>query len=190
MENGFTGRAPYQGVNSSKVFSGKYETETTKKIYAESAEYMANIIKERIKERGIVYTFADFGSYKGELMQEILETLSEYNFRTIGIDFEENLKENEVVQEKIPADLSKLPLKDRSIDFGIARYVLIWNSPEKQKKILSEISRVIKDFVIVQHAGSDNDNPEKWRKRLDDLFDSKEIPKLERHGHFFLRKQK
>lgn len=117
-------------------------------------------------------------------MKNVLNLLNNYNFHTLGIDTELALKENYVAQEKIPANLTKLPLKDKSVDLAMMRYVLQWNSQESQQKILQEIARVIKGFAIIQHVGADNTYTELWRHNFNDVLDGQEVPKLERHGHF------
>lgn len=173
-----------QGEKASEIFSGKVEVGPVKKIFSDSAELFADIIRGRLTAGGD-YRLADFGSYKGELLENVCKLLPGFNLHTIGIDLKNNLEENEVAQEKIISDLCDINLENKSVDLGFARYVLHWNSPEKQKQILKEIVRIIKDFTIIQHVGADNKNPETWRQKLDDLLDGEEISKLERHGHFF-----
>lgn len=87
-------------------------------------------------------------------------------------------------EKKNTADLTKIPLEDNGVDIGMARYVLVWNDSEKQQAILKEISRIIKNFAIIQHAGADNENPDDWRKNTNELL-SGIIPKIKRSGHFF-----
>lgn len=178
-----------QGVRASEIFSGKVEVTPVKKIFGESAQMFSDIIKERLGAEGGNYRMADFGSHKGELLENICKLLPEFNFHAIGIDLENNLKENKAAQEKISADLGNIPMEDKSVDVGFARYVLHWNNLKEQEQILKEIARIVKDFAIVQHVGADNESPAQWRGRVDDLLDGKEIPKLERHGHFFSSSQ-
>lgn len=178
-----------QGVRASEIFRGEVMIEPVKKIFGESAQVFSDIIKERLGTEGGNYELADFGSYKGELLENVCKSLTKFNFHTIGIDLENNLMENKAAQEKISADLGNIPMKDKSVDIGFARYVLHWNGTEKQEKILKEVARIVKDFAIIQHVGADCKNPSKWRSRVDDLMDGKEIPKLERHGHFFSSSQ-
>lgn len=99
-----------------------------------------------------------------------MEQLSDYKIQTVGIDIDAHLQENTIAQRKVPANLSNIPLESNSVDFGMMRYVLQWNALEDQKKILEEINRVTKDFVIVQHLGADNTDSMEWRSRLDELF--------------------
>lgn len=173
-----------QGLKASEVFGGQFKSETVKELYGESAQTFAEIIKSRIlKDRK--YTFADFGSHKGDLQKNILSLLPEYNFHTIGVDIEKNLKDNDVADDKVVAKLTDLPFGEGSIDFAIARYILVWNNPENQQKILKEIARTVKDFAIVQHAGADIENSDEWREKLDDLFDGAEVPSCKRTGHYF-----
>lgn len=176
------------GDAASNVFAGALElkSDAIEKLYSESAEYFSNIIKNRLTDKEKIYKIADFGTYKGELLKNILELLPDYKFNTVGIDaIEKNLEENKVVDEKVASDLIKIPLKDKSVDLGIARYVLAWNSKEKQQQILREISRIVGNFAIVQHAGADNIYSDLWREKLDDVFDGQEVPELERRGHYF-----
>jgi hypothetical protein len=173
-----------QGVKASEVFSGQFKSETVKKLYSESAQTFAEIIKAQIlKDKK--YIFADFGSHKGDLQKNILSLLPGYNFHTIGVDVEKNLKDNDVADNKVVSKLTDLPFGEGAIDFAIARYILVWNSPENQQKILKEITRTVRDFVILQHAGADIENSSEWRLRLDDLFDGEEVPSCKRTGHYF-----
>lgn len=178
-----------QGTKAPEIFSGKVEVEPVKKIFGESAKLFADIIRIRLGASGGTFRLADFGSHYGELLENICKLLPEYDLQTVGIDLESNLQENKAAQEKISADLAHIPMGDNSVDFGMARYVLHWNSAEKQKQILKEIARIIKDFAIIQHVGANSENPAQWREKVDDLLDGKEIPKLERHGHFFTSSQ-
>lgn len=175
----------FQGEKTSSVFSGKGYSKTTREAYEKSAKYFSKIIRTELPDKTIKYTFADFGCYKGELLQNVLNQLKNYNFYTIGIDTKANLQENNVAQEKISGNLTNLPLKNNSVDCGMMRYVLQWNNLKDQEKILKEVYRVIKNFVIIQHTGPDNLYPEKWRIKFNELFTGKQIKKLKRTGGFF-----
>jgi ubiquinone/menaquinone biosynthesis C-methylase UbiE len=175
----------YQGEKASEIFRGEVEVEPIKIIFGESARLIAEVIRKHLNAEGGTYRLADFGSHKGELLENICKLLPEYNFQTTGIDLENNLKENKTTQEKVAADLGNLPIKESSIDIGFARYVLHWNNREKQEQILKEIVRIVKKFAIIQHVGADSEKSAEWREKVNDLLDGKEIPKLERHGHFF-----
>jgi len=180
-----TQRTIEQGENSSKVFSGEMnKSETTKELYGQSAEFFANIIREKLTPDR-EYKLADLGCYGGELLQNILDFLPEYQFNTIGIDCEKNLANNKSAEEKIVADLEQIPLADKSVDVAISRYTLAWNNAEKQKEILKETSRIVHDFAIIQHAGADGENSDAWRAKFDDLFDGNEVPSCKRVGYYF-----
>lgn len=174
----------FQGATASIVFKDVGRTETIHEIYGKSTQYFAGIITG-ILDKNKNHTFADFGGHKGELLQSVMDQLSDYNLQTVGIDIDAHLQENTIAQRKIPANLSNIPLESNSIDFGMMRYVLQWNALEDQKKILEEINRVTKDFVIVQHLGADNMGSVEWRSRLDELFIGEQVPKLKRSGCFF-----
>jgi hypothetical protein len=62
---------------------------------------------------------------------------------------------------------------------------LQWNSPERQQAILSEVSRIINNFAIIQHAGADIVDTKKWRERMDNLLCGNDVQKVKRSGHFF-----
>jgi len=175
-----------QSKESSSVFSGKFESETTRELYNESAKIISDIIKEKLDDKTEKNKFVDFGSYKGELLKEVLNLLPGYNFHTIGIDVEKNLEGNEVVKEKIVANMTKkIPLDDHSVDIGMMRYVLTWNNLEEQQNILKEIARIVKKFVVIQHGGADNDNTDMWRKKMDDFLSGEKIPRVKRKDYFF-----
>jgi len=173
-----------QGENSSDVFGGANKTKTTVEIYGQSPEFFANIIRQKLnpdKE----YNLADLGSFDGKLLENVLKLLPEYKFRTFGIDREQNLKNNHSAQEKIAAEIDWIPLSDKSMDIVLGRYILVWNDPEKQKRILKEIGRITRGFAIVQSAGSDTEGSDAWREKFNHLFSGKDVPKLHRVGHFF-----
>lgn len=176
-----------QGIRASEIFSGKVEAKPLKKVFGESAQFFSDIIRNKLTPGN--YNLADFGTHKGELLENVCSSLPDFNFHTVGIDLEANLRENKAAQEKVAADLGKIPMEDKSVDIGFARYALHWNDIEKQEQILKEIARTVKDFAIIQHVGADAENPMKWRERVNDLLDGKEIPKLERHGHLFSSSQ-
>lgn len=178
-------RRLFQGEKTSLVFRGEGRTETVREVYGESAGYFSNIFRAKIKDKDVEHTLIDFGCHKGELLQNILDQLKDYRFYTIGVDTEVNLQENNIVQEKVPGSLTNIPLEGGSVECGMMRYVLQWNSPENQKKILQEISRVVKDFIIVQHAGSDNVSPKEYREKFDKLFRGEQVKKLKRSNCFF-----
>jgi hypothetical protein len=174
-----------QGENSSKVFSGEEnKTQTTVELYGQSAEFFADMIRERLMPNR-EYKLADLGCYGGELLQNILDLLPNYKFHTIGVDCEKNLENNKSAEEKIVADLEQIPLADKNVNVAISRYTLAWNNAEKQKEILKEISRIVCNFAIIQHAGADGENSNDWRAKFDDLFDGDEVPACKRTGYYF-----
>ena len=173
-----------QGGGAHDVFSGKVESETVRKTYEESVQYFSDLIKNQIAPGN--YKIADLGSFKGELMDNLVSKLPEYDFDVISVERDENaLRGNKSSNKKIVASLDNIPLENKSIDIAIARYVLVWNEIDKQREMIKEIGRVAKGFGIIQHSGSSEDYPEEWRKRISILFSGKEIPKLKRENHFF-----
>jgi ubiquinone/menaquinone biosynthesis C-methylase UbiE len=174
------------GAGSSGVFSGEsLKTKAEREMYGESADYIAGIIRERISKDG-EKTFLDIGSFKGELLKNILAKLPEYNIHAITLDTDEKaLQNNDSAQEKIVADAAIIPLPDKSVDIIAMRYVLQWNTLERQEAILSEINRTLKGVAVIQHVGADCAETKKWRERMDDLLDGEEITKLKRDGHYY-----
>ncbi len=173
----------YQGENSSQTFSGENKTQTTFELYAQSADFFANNIKQKLIPQQ-EYIFADLGCYGGELQESIINLLPQFQFYTIGIDHENNLLNNNFAHEKIGADIERVPLKDNSVDIALMRYVLHWNIAEKQKRILKETMRLIRDFAIIQHVGPDQSDAVSWREKITVLLSGK-VPKIERYGHFW-----
>lgn len=174
-----------QGEKSSQVFGGQGHYLASKTLYTESANYFSEIIKERLSPTK-KYVLIDLGSFKGELLSNILKIIPQYNFYTIGVDKDSlSLKENKIVKEKIIGDLSNIPIKDKSADLVIGRYILVWNKETKQKEILNEISRITKVFAIIQHAGADSLCAKEWRKAFDLLFNGENISKLKRENYYF-----
>jgi len=180
---------PNMGDSTSRVFRGEYISNANKEMYAETAEFFADEIKKRLPLREEPYVLIDVGSFQGELLGELLKKMPGYKFQTIALDINEvALGDNQVTDKKIVADAGKIPLADKSVDVVIVRYMLQWNYEEKQKKILQEIARVVKEFALVEHVGADIADTDGWRKKMDDLLDGEEIPKMKRGEHFFSSK--
>ena len=175
------------GEAASDIFAGKSEeSEAIQKIYNKSPLIYAEIIRRYLPAISKLYKLVDLGSHKGELVKTLLFRLPEYKFQVIALDTDEDsLSENKNVDYKIVADAEKIPLADKSVDLVIARYILQWNSLEKQKRILSEIKRIVSNIAIVEHVGADNQYPDVWRERINDLFDGEEVPKLKRKNYYF-----
>jgi ubiquinone/menaquinone biosynthesis C-methylase UbiE len=177
--------APDMGSNTSKVFSGETLSQTNIEMYGQTAEFFAGEIRERLPLRDEPYTVIDVGAFQGELLADILEKLPEYHFKTIAVDINEQaLRKNMASEDKIVAHAEALPFADKSIDIAIVRYLLQWNDAEKQKQILKELSRTIKEFALVEHVGSDIVDTDEWRNRMDKLLDGSEVPKLKRAEYF------
>jgi len=181
-----------QGESTSEVFAGKYVFEATKELYAQSAPYISSIIEKLLppmEPETLKYELTDLGSFKGELLSNIISRLPQYHFHTTAVDINEiALRENNADQ-KIVAELNKLPIKNLSQDVVTARYVLVWNTLTDQQRILSEIARITKGVAIIQHAGADSKNSDEWRYNLNKLLTGIDIPKLKREGHFFSSRQ-
>ena len=175
-----------QGEASKEVFSGLIEKPAIKELYSESATFFAEIIRSRLSPRDIPYEMLDVGSFKGDLVREVVRNLGgNYKVHTIGIDINENaLAENSAVERKVVADVASMPFGDHSFDFSEARYVMPWNELEKQKEILREISRVSKRFAIIQHAGADNTDTVSWQTAIHGLLNGG-VDKLKRQICYF-----
>jgi ubiquinone/menaquinone biosynthesis C-methylase UbiE len=174
------------GSGTSRIFSGQGTTETNKLHYGETASFFAEEIKKRLPISGEPYVLVDLGTFKGELLADILKLLPKYKFKTIGVDInEEALADNTVVDSKVVANAEKLPFNDRSIDIAIMRYVLQWNVIKVQKDILKDISRVIKRFALLEHNGPDNVHAQEWRKHSDGLLGGSRVAKMGRKNYFF-----
>jgi ubiquinone/menaquinone biosynthesis C-methylase UbiE len=174
------------GTATSEAFNGSNENKAIQETYGETPQFFADEIQKRLQEKDKQYTIADVGAYKGELLGNLLQQLPDYNFETIGIDINNTaLAENNSAQEKVVATADSLPFADHSIDTLIARYVLQWNNPDKQQKILAEMARVSKEFALIEHAGADISDPNPWREKTDELFSGVKIPKLKRGEHYY-----
>lgn len=174
------------GENTSKVFSGEGTSLAVKEMYAESAPFFAELIKNNLSEREEPYSLLDIGTSRGEFLKEIIDRLPGYHFNTFGTDINEKaLQENKTVENKIISNLASLPFEDNSMDVGTMRYILSWNTPEQQAQILKEVNRVMKRFTIVQHGGAPRENADAWRDRVSDFLGGNEIPKVKRTGYYF-----
>ncbi|MFA5992642.1 MAG: aldolase/citrate lyase family protein [Candidatus Pacearchaeota archaeon] len=189
-----------QGKATSAIFSGKGSSMASKLMYNETDDLFTKILKESIMQinsksptspnlvPNISCTLADFGSYKGELLEDIkskLAHLSVCKLKTIAVDrLSESIAQNPA-DEKIVGNLNSIPLADKSVDFAIARYIMVWNPKETQKQILKEMSRVTKNYVILQHCGPTKADAKIARKRLNRLFYGNEVPKLKRTSNCY-----
>lgn len=171
------------GKNTSKVFYGEAKTKASQETYNETPGLLSNEIRKRLPS-GKKYTIGDIESFKGELVNKLLQITPEYDFHTIAVDINERALSENNLDEKIIANAENLPFKDNSIDVSVVRFVLQWNFFERQKKIIKEIARTTRKFALIEHAGSENINPNLWRQKINLLF-SGEIPKLKRGEHFF-----
>lgn len=176
---------PDMGEQTSKVFAGEYVSETNKEMYAETAQFFADEIRKRLPVREQPYIIADIGSYKGELLVNILKLLPDYHFETVAVDVNKHALSDNSAGQKIIADSEKLPFVNNSVDLIIIRYLLAWNNAAKQKRILEQIAQSVNKFALVEHAGADINETEKWREKMDDLLNGIEVPKMKRSGHFF-----
>ena len=165
-----------QGVNAQKLFYGQMEGQAVELFYSESAELFANTIS-KIMAPGS-YSLIDLGGHKGELFSEVKEKLPDYHFKAIIADKVDGIDPN-LGAEKIVTDVTHTPFENKSADIVIVRYVLAWNTPENQKEILKEISRITKGIAIIQHQGADSDNPALLSEAQSKLF-SGDIPELKR----------
>lgn len=172
------------GVSTFEVFKGYSESGAVKEIYGESAVLFAEIIKSKIQPEG-THSLIDIGSAKGELLSEILKLLPQYSFIVTATDTNPKAIEENIATNRIVADAESLPVNNKSIDIALMRYVLQFNSLQSQEIILSEVSRVIKKIGIIQHAGSDNDDPQGWRDRVDQIFSSDNLPQIKRAGMYY-----
>lgn len=186
IEYNFNGRKEVQnmGENTSKAFSGKAESRAVQDLYNETPKIFSNEIKKRLMPDR-QYTIADIGSFKGELLKQICDMLPEYKLKGIAMDINKKILKENNFKLRIASKAEEMPFNDRSIDVEIMRYVLQWNYPKNQKMILKEISRTIKEFALVEHAGADNENSKEWRKKHDKLYNGEEISKLKRGEHYF-----
>lgn len=175
---------PISDMGETSYFKGKSECTAIKEVYGESAELFADIIKSKLPKGK--YSLLDIGSSKGELLTEVLKLLSDYSFDITVTDINEKALSASIVSgKKLVADAEALPIPEHSIDVALMRYVLQFNKLEHQINIVNQISRVIKGFAIVQHAGSDNENPDDWRRRIDKVFKDEQLPQLKRDGMYW-----
>ena len=174
------------GVDTSHVFSGDAKSESVRKIYGESAGLFADLIRQYLPPTSDEYTLADLGSFKGELLKKVVSNLDPgYKIKTIGIDINEEAMQDNPADERIVSSVDALPLADKSVDISIMRYVLQWNTLEKQAEILKELNRVTRKVGIVQHCCPDDQNADEWRRHSDDVYDGEEISKMKRAAYYF-----
>jgi ubiquinone/menaquinone biosynthesis C-methylase UbiE len=172
-----------QGMLAEKLFHGISNNKTIKLVYGESANLFSDVIKKEYKNNK-KYNLLDLGSHKGEFLQDLLTKLPEYDFNTTAVEFNNFDLEQNIADNKILSDVKKIPTEDKKFDITISRYVLAWNSLDNQRKIISEMKRLTKGIVILQHQGADNDNPEELQNSSRELF-SGVVPTLKRDEFYF-----
>lgn len=152
------------------MFHGHAKSVASKLIYSESAKLFADIIKNNFKPGS--YTLIDLGGHKGEFLSDLLNFLPGYNFESTIIDMENDIYTS-LKSKKIISDIINSGLSDKSADIIILRYVLAWNSLEKQKEILKEVSRICKGICMIQHQGSKNNDSLLFQSEFGEI-----IPKM------------
>lgn len=172
------------GAGSERIFSGKAESKPVQELYNETQKLFSDEIRKRLLPNR-EYAIADIGSFKGELLKQVCDKLSEYRLKGVAVDINQNVLGDNIFEARIVGKAEQLPFEDESVDVEIMRYVLQWNYPENQKNILKEISRTIKEFALIEHVGAENEEPDEWRRRNDKLFDGSSVSRLKRGEHFF-----
>lgn len=172
-----------QGERTSNVFAGKGCSAASQKIYGESAALFAALIDDAHSSADGPYVLADIGSFKGELMVELIERLRSHAFNTIAVDINREALANNLADRRIVADVVDTQLPDKSVDLTICRYVLQWNPPDKQRHILRELDRITKRTVILQHFGCDDSDPS-HRVHIDAALSGEHVPKLLRKDYY------
>lgn len=112
---------------------------------------------------------ADFGGAEGTVLGTISQQLKEEGYRKITpVDLDVNLESLKKKNQNlvgVKASLLDIPMKDNSVDAGVLRFVLPYNTKEKQEQILKDIAGSIKPggvLVIFQDGGYSKDKGEKY----------------------------
>jgi hypothetical protein len=171
-----------QGTNSINSFHGLGASNAIKLFYGDSAELFAKIIKDNLLPGK--YTLADLSGHKGELLNDILNKLNQYDFDAVIIDKIPGLDNENIKAKKIVNNIINNEIPDKSIDIVIMRYVLPWDKYENQTLILKEVRRICRGIAIIQHQGAPDENPEFLQKASLKLW-SGIIPSLKRDSGFF-----
>ncbi len=169
-----------QGVNASLLFRGTSHSREASLFYGESADLFATIIKSELVPGA--YTLADLGGNKGEFLSQMLAKLPEYIFESSVIDSNPGI-EASLNAQKVEGDVLRNGLKEKSIDIAVVRYSLSWNTFNKQKDFLAEISRICKGIAIIQHQGYGDTQLTEQHKAFSKIFDGS-IPELRRSDYF------
>jgi len=174
------------GRDTSVVFAGKAKSPANIEMYGQTADLFASEIRKKLLARQEAYSLLDVGSFQGELLSELLKKLPGYNMEATAVDANTvALRSNRAAKKVVVATAESLPFADKSFDIAIMRYVLQWNTEDVQKRILSELMRVVKGFILIEHVGCDPEEAKVWRDRLDVLFTGKDVPKLKRTNYLF-----
>jgi hypothetical protein len=176
-------RAQDMGANTSEVFAGNVREKAVAEMYNESVPFFAGELRQRL-EPDKEYVLADIGAYEGKLTESVVKALPDRKIKTIALDVNRPALTKNRADFKAMAEAQHLPLADKSVDVAMMRYVLQWNNPEKQKQMIKETARVIKDFALIEHIGSGDEDPAAWRVNMDKLLGGA-VPKLQRDEQFF-----
>ncbi len=176
------------GVNTGKAFSGDGLSLAIIKTYADSVDIFVKALKTKLNYSGVVTSYgslADFGTFSGEFLKNLVNRLSLENIsfsKIYGLEINSDaLEKNIVAEEKIVTDLVNIPVKDKTFDISTARYVLQWNSLDRQEKIIKEIIRTTKMFSVIQHPSVDYAGQEKFHE----IFKGELIPSLKRIESYY-----
>ena len=176
------------GIKTSESFSGKSESLAVIKTYKDSVPIIEKVIAEKLSTNGIVTSFGrlgDFGSFSGEFLSNLKKELSEkgiYFSHTTALDINKGaLEKNISADEKIITDITNIPVAENYFDVSIARYVLQWNSLERQEKIINEMVRTTKGFGVIQHPMVDISG----QKKFHELFEGNILPAMKRHESYY-----
>ncbi len=173
-----------QGPNTSRAFAGQGTSEATRQTYTESAPLFARLLREHFSQDETPRILADFGSHKGEFLSELLNQLPDLAFTPVAIDANKHALRTNRTERQVVANVEHLPVADKSFEVSICRYVLQWNLPDTQRRILKEIARTTKRMAIIQHAGSQQGDI-RHRSCLHALMSGSVVASMQRRGYHF-----
>lgn len=126
--------------------------------------YLSDPLLDRFPDKESPVTLVDFGGAEGHVLNLVNAEFKSQGYENINpIDLDinlSNLKRRDPELAAVRSDLTSLALKDGSVDAGIMRFALPYNTKADQELILQNISQAMKvggRLIVLQDGGYSSD---------------------------------